>query len=107
MTVYTNVPIFPASFEWDEAKRVANLAKHGLDFIDAKMLFDGRPQVTYQSPREEELRHVTVGVLGGAFVAAVWTERGRAIRLISLRRARHGEEWEYRARFGGGRSGDA
>jgi uncharacterized DUF497 family protein len=28
-------------FEWDEAKRTANLAKHGLDLIAGATLFDG------------------------------------------------------------------
>jgi hypothetical protein len=26
-------------FEWDEAKRAANLAKHGIDFVDALEMF--------------------------------------------------------------------
>ncbi len=30
-------------FEWSEAKRIAVLEARGLDFIDAEMLFDGRP----------------------------------------------------------------
>ena len=29
----------PASFEWDDQKRVANLAKHGIDFEDAIEVF--------------------------------------------------------------------
>jgi hypothetical protein len=28
-------------FEWDEAKRLANLRKHGIDFIDVLAVFDG------------------------------------------------------------------
>jgi len=28
-------------FEWDEAKRLANLRKHGIDFIDVPAVFDG------------------------------------------------------------------
>jgi len=27
-------------FEWDERKRLANLEKHGLDFIDAVAVFE-------------------------------------------------------------------
>jgi len=27
-------------FEWDEAKRLANLDKHGIDFIDIPEVFD-------------------------------------------------------------------
>jgi uncharacterized DUF497 family protein len=30
-------------FEWSEAKRIAVLEVRGLDFIDAGILFDGRP----------------------------------------------------------------
>jgi uncharacterized DUF497 family protein len=38
-------------FEWDERKRAANLAKHGLDLLRGSVLFDGRPHYTYPSPR--------------------------------------------------------
>ena len=30
-------------FEWDEAKRLANLAKHGIDFLDAKAAIENSP----------------------------------------------------------------
>ena len=46
-------------FEWDEDKRLANLRKHGLDFVDAEALFDGRLIYTHPSPRFEEQRFVT------------------------------------------------
>ena len=94
-------------FEWDEAKRQANITKHGLDLIDAKGLFDGRPTVTAPSPRDGEPRFVSVGLIGQEFFAIIWTERDEATRLISFRRARDGEKRSYRARFGRGGSGDA
>jgi uncharacterized protein len=28
-------------FEWDETKRLTNLSKHGIDFIDVPVVFDG------------------------------------------------------------------
>jgi uncharacterized DUF497 family protein len=87
-------------FEWDENKREANLGKHGLDLMTGAALFDGRPVYTYPSPKDDEERYVTVGILAEEIVAVVWTERGTAIRLISLRRARDGEKRAYRARFG-------
>jgi len=87
-------------FEWDDDKREANLAKHRLDLFDAINLFDGRPVHTYPSQRGDERRFVTVGLITGVFVAAIWTERGDAVRLISLRRARDGEKRAYRARHG-------
>ena len=82
------------SFEWDEAKRRANLAKHGLDFLRITRLFDG-PVVTRHSPRGEESRFVTVGWVDGRLVAAVWTLHGDIIRLISARSAHHGERRQY------------
>jgi uncharacterized DUF497 family protein len=87
-------------FEWDEATRAVNHGKHQLDLIDGQYLFDGRPVITYASPRGNEARFVTVGLIGRKFYAVVWTERGGATRLISFRRARDGEERAYRARFG-------
>jgi len=39
-------------FEWSEAKRIVVLEARGLDFIDAELLFDGRP--LYTSPRSAE-----------------------------------------------------
>jgi len=87
-------------FEWDENKRAINRERHKLDLIDGQQLFDGRPVIAYPSPRDGELRFVNVGLIGPRFYAVVWTERGDAIRLISFRRARDGEERAYRARFG-------
>ena len=29
----------PVRFEWDEAKRKANIAKHGIDFLDVPEMF--------------------------------------------------------------------
>jgi uncharacterized DUF497 family protein len=63
-------------------------------------LFDGRPVITYPSPRADEARFVTVGLLVDQFVAVVWTEREGAVRLISLRRARNAEQRAYREIFG-------
>jgi uncharacterized protein len=87
-------------FEWDENNREINLERHKLDLIDGRNLFDGRPVITYPSPRHAEARFVNVGPIGSRFYAVVWTERGDAVRLISFRRARYGEERAYRARFG-------
>lgn len=28
-------------FEWDDAKRRSTIRKHGIDFEDAKLIFDG------------------------------------------------------------------
>ncbi len=87
-------------FEWDERKRETNVAKHGLDFLDAANIFDGRPQLTLQSRRGDELRFVTIAELHARHVTLVWTWRGDAIRIISARRARSEEEKAYDTHIG-------
>jgi uncharacterized DUF497 family protein len=87
-------------FAWDEAKRASNLAKHGIDLLQARQLFDGRPVFTYPSPRGEEARFVSVGMLDHRMVAVVWLEREGDIRLISLRRARDAEKRKHRELHG-------
>jgi uncharacterized DUF497 family protein len=87
-------------YEWFEAKRLRTLQERGLDFRDAARLLDGRQLFTYVSARNQEIRFVTVGPLGDHLMAVVWTERGAARRIISMRRARRGEERAYRALLG-------
>ena len=86
-------------FEWDEAKRLINIERHGLDFAVAVALFDGRPLLTFPGAFREEVRFMSVGILNDTFVTAVWTRRESAIRLISVRRSRHGEIRDHNARY--------
>jgi uncharacterized DUF497 family protein len=88
------------NFEWSEAKRIAVLEARGLDFIDAEILFDGRPLHTVASPRGAEERWLSVGELNGRLVAVVWTRRGDTIRIITMRRARNEEKKRYGAVYG-------
>ncbi len=87
-------------FEWDEDKRLSNLAKHRVDFVEARAIFDGRPTVTADSADSRERRFLTTGALAGLLYTVVWTRRGDDIRLISARRARDGEKRAYRALHG-------
>jgi uncharacterized DUF497 family protein len=89
-------------FEWDEAKRQSNLAKHGIDFRATRRLFDGRPVITSRRPYPDEERYLTTGMIDDLFVTVIWTRRGNATRVISARRARHGEQRTYRSLHGGG-----
>ncbi|MFM9978353.1 MAG: BrnT family toxin [Sphingomonadaceae bacterium] len=88
-------------FEWDDAKRASNIARHGIDFIDAISLFDGRPVIALPSSFVGELRFLTTGVVASAIVTAVWTRRSEAIRIISVRRARDSETRAYHAHHHG------
>ncbi len=78
-------------FEWDDDKRRLTFARRGLDFADAPLFFDGRPTVTFPTPRGEEPRCKTTVRIEGAFFTLVWMWRDTAIRVISMRRA-HGDE---------------
>jgi len=83
-------------YEWDEAKRLANLRKHGIDFTDVKIVFDG-DILTVEDDRYSygEQRFVTFGLLQGRVVAVVYTEREDRIRIISARKATKYEQRVY------------
>ena len=83
-------------FEWDEAKRLAIIRKHGIDFIDVREVFDG-DTVTVEDNRDDygEQRFVTFGLLQGILVAVVHTERGDSTRIISTRKATKYEQRIY------------
>jgi uncharacterized DUF497 family protein len=87
-------------FEWDEAKRQSNLAKHRLDFRVAASLFDGRPVSTAESPTDNEMRFVSTMFADGRHYTVVWTVRSDRRRIISFRRARDEEERRYRQLYG-------
>ena len=50
-------------FEWDEAKREANLKKHGIDFVDAVKVFMDADRIEMQSTRNGEKRYQAIGLL--------------------------------------------
>jgi uncharacterized DUF497 family protein len=87
-------------FQWDEAKRLSNIEKHGTDFLRAQRMLDGRPRIDIESPRQGEHRFLSIALLDGQLSAMAWTFREETIRIISVRRARRGEERQYRNIYG-------
>lgn len=81
----------PIEFEFDEAKSRANKAKHGIDFVEAQVLWDDERLAQAEVRRGPELRFVMIGMIGRRHWSAVITYRGRRIRLISVRRSRFEE----------------
>lgn len=73
---------------WDEAKRLSNLHKHGLDFADTGRVFGG-PTYTFEDRRfrYSERRFVTLGLLYDLIVVIAHTETRTALRIISMRKA--------------------
>ena len=86
-------------FEWDEAKREANLVKHGVDFVDALEVFADPRRVERIDQRREyaEERRQAVGMVRGQVLFVVYTLRGEVRRLISARRASSNERRAYYA----------
>ena len=81
---------------WSEAKRVRNLKDHGLDFIDAPLVFRGTT-FTFEDDRFSygKRRFVTLGLLVGVPVSIVHTENEHEIRIISFRKATRRETQIY------------
>ena len=48
-------------FEWDEAKAVVNLRKHGVDFADAVGVFDDSRALSMPDSTTDEQRFVAIG----------------------------------------------
>jgi len=82
---------------FDPVKRAVTLAERGLDFEDATDVFAGK---TWNIPEERrdygEIRMITVGRLRGRLVMVVWTPRGAARHIISMRKIND----RKKARFG-------
>lgn len=78
-------------FEYDPSKSTANLAKHGIDFDEAQALWEDDAMVTAPTRTVDEPRWLAVGCIGGRHWTPVYTMRGDAIRIISVRRARGDE----------------
>ena len=78
---------------YDEAKRQANLAKHGLDLADAALVYDAPNKVTLSSERHNEDRRLDIALVDvmGVVLALLYVERGIDIRAISLHRASKAE----------------
>ncbi len=90
-------------FEWDEAKRVATIAKHGIDFQDAIKIFAGNVFRMDLGLVGGEHRILYVGLLRHREIAVVTTMRGQKLRIITARRARTNERRAYHAHdFGRG-----
>jgi uncharacterized DUF497 family protein len=86
---------------FDPVKRTKTLRERGLDFQDADEVFRG-DELTREDIRFDYgvARFVTAGYLRGRMVVLVWTPRGSAIHIISMRHAHAKEERNWRKRLG-------
>lgn len=84
---------------WDEPKRQANLAKHGLDFADFDACFDGDTALIRPTrpSRTGRARYLLIGDWNGERVAAVIVSPlgTEVLSLVSLRTATPKERTAY------------
>ena len=77
-------------------KRAETLAYRGLDFEDARHVFEGA-QLQLEDDRFDygETRWQTIGWLNDDMVMVVWTPRGAARHIISMRKCNAKERRRY------------
>jgi len=74
-------------FEFDNRKSRANKTKHGIDFIDAQLLWNDPDFIEIPARTDDEPGFMVVGRIGDQVWSGVITYRGETVRLISVRPA--------------------
>ncbi len=86
------------TFEWDDIKAKRNMAKHGVSFEEAALVFADPLSLTIPDPlhSKAEERYITLGQSRDEFlVVVVHTDHRNHIRIISARRASKQERSAY------------
>ena len=90
-------------FEWDDAKAVANRAKHGVSFDEAETVFLDPLARVDEDPDHSALeqRYLIFGHSAlHRLLLVSFSERGAIIRIISSRRANREEQRRYEEDIG-------
>ena len=85
--------------EFDPAKARSNFRKHGVSFAHAEQALRDEMAVTVEDPDAVgEQRFITLGLDAlGRVLVVIHTQRGERTRMISARKASHGESEQYHA----------
>ena len=78
-------------YEYDENKSLSNKQKHGIDFEEAKDLWNDDRLLEIKTSFSNEMRYIYIGKIGNKFYTVVVTYREDRIRIISARRSRQKE----------------
>jgi len=82
-------------FEYDPDKSAGNKDKYGIDFEEAKALWRDTDRLEAEILRSGEERYLLIGLIGSIHWTAIITYRGKAVRIISVRRSRRDEVKHY------------
>jgi len=78
-------------FEFDKSKNESNKQKHGIDFNEAKELWEDSDYVEIPVKTSDEPRFLIIGKITEKYWTGVITYRSENIRIISVRRSRKEE----------------
>jgi uncharacterized protein len=78
-------------FEFDIDKSESNKQKHGIDFDEAKELWEDLDYIEIPVKTSDEPRFLVIGKIAGKYWTGVITYRDENIRIISVRRSRKEE----------------
>jgi uncharacterized DUF497 family protein len=84
-------------FQWDDAKAIANVERHGVTFEAARGAFKDPFALDWLDESEDygEDRFAVVGMAEGRLLYVAYTMRGESIRMISARLAEPFERRRY------------
>ena len=85
-------------FEFDPEKSRVNQEKHGINFIDAQLLWQDDMLLEIKARTTDESRSLIIGRIRGKHWSAVVTYRQDRIRIISVRRSRPEEVKLYESK---------
>ena len=85
-------------FEYDIQKSIINKKKHGIDFEEAKKLWEDIELLEIPAKTVDEDRFLLIGKILNKHWSAVITYRERKIRIISMRRSRKEEVLLYESK---------
>ena len=78
-------------FEFDKKKSQINKKKHGIDFIEAQILWEDPDRIEIPLKTLDEARYLLIGKISEKRSSAILTYRGDRVRIISVRRSRKEE----------------
>jgi len=82
-------------FEYDTNKSKTNKLKHGLDFIEAQIIWEDPDRLLVPARTQGELRFLLIGKIKDKHWSVIFTLRGETVRIISIRRSRKNEVIQY------------
>ena len=83
-------------FEYDKNKSIKNKLKHGIDFEEAKALWENENALIVPANTiNNEIRYALISKLNNKCYVTIFTLRNQKYRIISVRRCRKNEEANY------------